>query len=218
MALSEKYKIHGLPRHYEVLKAALSLYATVLRAKFVDEVALTWATRLDEASILELKGWLTEAQRIVGRSPLDEKAKEVEDINFSLCLVQTFDSSVCPLLTHQQVRLVNRALDLYLRMYIGQMEEIKEPWMFKLDLDWMERLRMVLNLAHQAATGIQNGGPGIHNPTVPDEARIAMDLEHVFRHQLAWDEHPNGGTFVQFDKPHLASETLKELPTIEPVT
>ena len=41
---------------------------------------------------------------------------------------------------------------------------------------------------------------------IPENCRVAYDMQQVFRHQLAWDVHPEGGITVEFDKPLRVSE------------
>jgi hypothetical protein len=43
---------------------------------------------------------------------------------------------------------------------------------------------------------------GITSKKIPEESRIAFDLEQVIRHRLAWDKKPEGGHTVDFHEPH----------------
>lgn len=124
-------------------------------------------------------------------------------------------------LTDQQAQVLVDSLDLFSRILLGQLESVAHVMMkhevSKLDdTDWEyyhileERLR-----SSKYLLGFErNGGLGIHNEKVDDNARVAYDVQQVLRNHLAWKRNPDGGILVCFDKPHKTS-TTQELPILE---
>lgn len=114
--------------------------------------------------------------------------------------------------SEKQARVLWEALELYSRLRLGQFDRV-------LDLfprgDHAEEARHMLDEAARLVTGYTRGA-SIHNSRVPDEARIAYDLEQVVRHRLFWDRHRAGVApmSVHADTPRRSS-TTEALATIE---
>lgn len=108
----------------------------------------------------------------------------------------------------KQADLIVRALDFYERVGgLGQLEVVTEPWIFRCGADKLEDARRALAQAKFHLTGFGYGASyGIYSPEVPDEHRVAYDLQQVIRHRLAWDRTPLGGMGVWFDRPHQTSQ------------
>lgn len=110
----------------------------------------------------------------------------------------------CLTISEEQADIISRALDLYERVGgLGQIEVVAEPWIFRRDANALELARRALDQAKLYLTGFEYGASyGIYSEGVPDEYRVAYDLQQVIRYRLAWDKTPEGGIGVWFDKPH----------------
>lgn len=104
-------------------------------------------------------------------------------------------------MTRQQADVVCKALDLFSRVLIGQLEEIESVCTFNGIPGDMDALQQALNEAKHALGHPSNGSWGIYNENVPDRARIAWDIQKVIRHAIAYHEHPEGGMGVNFQVP-----------------
>lgn len=111
--------------------------------------------------------------------------------------------------SEEQLRLIQRALDLYSRIGIGQFGEIKDHPTFqkhlrkecevdgKTDYERYHSTRdMANNFLFQARNILyndssigKNGSWGIHHPNVDDSCRDAYDLIQVIRHEF-WKQNP----------------------------
>lgn len=102
-------------------------------------------------------------------------------------------------LTDEQLELVARALENYVRLSIGQFEKL--PDMVNSIGNWCrsekqmehrkEFFEQALKELHILYTGSPNGGPGIHNTEkVTEDARAAHNIESEIRHFL---HKKNGG-------------------------
>lgn len=124
-------------------------------------------------------------------------------------------------LSEAQLRVLSDALDLYLRIRLGQLEEVIDPWLFAKRGDGLEQTAERLELARRllpefkyALTGFSSTASwGIGAEDLPDVARVAVDIKDVIRHHLAWERKPEGGHTVDFHEPmHWGSEPL---PVVE---
>jgi hypothetical protein len=116
-----------------------------------------------------------------------------------------------------EARLLKSALDLLCRLHLGQYWILEETTMWN-DAPGERRMaaRDILTKAGNAATGLPGHASwGINNRKVDDEARVAWDLTKVIRHRLAWDAEPQGGIYVDFDKPERSSRS-ESLATFGP--
>ena len=113
--------------------------------------------------------------------------------------------------SEEQLRLIQRALDFYSRVGIGQFDVIKDHPTFerhlhrefkdengKTDYSRYHSVRdavdMTLvqprNMLYNNNSLDRNGSWGIHNPNVDDSCRDAFDLVQVIRHEF-WKRDPN---------------------------
>lgn len=127
-------------------------------------------------------------------------------------------------LTEAQTEVVRDALDLYLRIRLGQIEEVLEPWLFTIRANGTEMTpeeadasRMLLELTKKALTGfVRQESFSISNPLVPDQARVASDLRQVIVQRLTWDRNPQGGGGLNHLKPaNLGREPLATISKVE---
>lgn len=109
--------------------------------------------------------------------------------------------------TESQALLLERALDLFTRIGIGQFENIIEVYDhdFRLDAETKEHMRTGTDIAKRAVGHPTNGSYGIHNTAVSNDFRVAYDLQQVIRHRRAWARCPGGGFGVSFDEPYSIS-------------
>ena len=113
--------------------------------------------------------------------------------------------------SEEQLRLIQRALDFYTRVGIGQFNTIKDHPTFERHLhnefkdedgktdygkyhsvrDEIDTtLNVSRNMLYNNNSTNKNGGWGIHNPNVDDSCRDAFDLVQVIRHEF-WKRDPN---------------------------
>jgi hypothetical protein len=113
--------------------------------------------------------------------------------------------------SEEQLRLIQRALDLYSRIGIGQFDVIKDHPTFerhlhrefkdengKTDYSRYHSVRDAVDMTLVQPRNMlyndnligRNGSWGIHNPNVDDSCRDAYDLIQVIRHEF-WKRDPN---------------------------
>jgi hypothetical protein len=118
--------------------------------------------------------------------------------------------------SEEQLRLIQRALDFYSRIGIGQFTEIKDHPTFQNNLinqfkddngktdytryhEVRDAVDMMLvqprNMLYNDTSMSVNGGWGIHNPNVDDSCRDAYDLIQVIRHEF-WKRDPDRKTIT----------------------
>lgn len=111
--------------------------------------------------------------------------------------------------SEEQARIISEALDLYMRVRLGQVEVIIEPWRFAIRGDQQEqtaeRLLVAERLVGDAKMALTGFTPtasfGIGHDAVPNDARIAQDIRQTIRHRMAWDRRPEGGHTADFHEP-----------------
>lgn len=112
-----------------------------------------------------------------------------------------------------QASIIIKALDLYSRLGIGQIDEIKTT------MDVTFRRRDPLNNAEVDShlTALKElyfpelrgkSYYGIFCGKAPEKSKIAWDLIQVIRYAMAWERSPSGGFTVDFGEPIKSS--LKE--------
>ena len=113
-------------------------------------------------------------------------------------------------LDKEQMETVIRALDLYMRLGIHQVSEIRalvldEMIVNKADLpkNWHQEVDQALmslksNLWGESLNSGPSSGPSIHNPTVRKTFKLAADIHHALRRFLDFEREPQGGTGVDF--------------------
>ena len=109
-----------------------------------------------------------------------------------------------------QLRLIQKALDFYSRVGIGQFNEIKNHPTFERHLheefkiegktDYNrfhsvretadDALNVARNMLYNESSMDKNGSWGIYNPKVDDSCRDAFDLVQVIRHEF-WKNDPD---------------------------
>lgn len=119
---------------------------------------------------------------------------------------------------------VINALDLYSRIWIGQLLEIDNQmiWLKEKLYETDSAAKMTpffVNIRNRilpgSLTDIGNtlhSSYGIFSKKIDRRARIAYDMQQVIRYTSAWYFHPDGGHSVDFGTPMQAEETVK-MPT-----
>ena len=134
-------------------------------------------------------------------------------------------------LTEEQLRLVQNALDFYLRVGIGQFNVIKEHPTFenvlrkefkdedgKVDYSRYHEVRdnadlmLVLprNMLLNDLTLRKNASWGIYNPDVDESCRVAYDLVQVIRHEF-WLANPDRSEHVVMSSVHLSTKDSNKI-------
>lgn len=80
--------------------------------------------------------------------------------------------------THRQLRIIEDALDLYVRIGLGQFERVTDVFETK-DVDVLYALERELKDAKIVAGFHPNGSHGIHHPNVSSHFRSAQDMKNV---------------------------------------
>lgn len=121
----------------------------------------------------------------------------------------------------EEISDVINALDLYSRIWIGQLLEIDNQmiWLKEKLYETDSAAKMTpffLNIRNHilpgALTNIGNtlhSSYGIFSKKIDRRARIAYDMQQVIRYTSAWYFHPDGGHSVDFGTPMQAEETVK---------
>jgi hypothetical protein len=127
----------------------------------------------------------------------------------------------------RQARTLMRALDLYSRIGIGQFEELIHLFRWQFDprlkdkLDQIEMSEQRLNEIKTLLFDLHpNSSFGIFNKDVPDEFRVAWDLQKVIRHQI-WKESENPTRFTVDSYPpdqSVADQPLAQIKRAENAT
>lgn len=125
--------------------------------------------------------------------------------------------------SEEQLRLIQRALDFYSRVGIGQFNVIKEHPTFEAHLhnefkdengktDYgkyhsvRDAVDMMLvqprNMLYNEDSIGKNGSWGIHHPNVDDSCRDAYDLIQVIRHEF-WKQNPDRSSATVDSSVHL---------------
>jgi len=112
-------------------------------------------------------------------------------------------------ITGTQGDVINRALDLYYRLMMGQLGEIaavmRHRSMLRGDsfgaIDWRRVDDLLAELKGIVFPTLGSAFYGIASPEVPDEAKKMCDLRDVIRHCIAWDRNPEGGHTTNFNDP-----------------
>lgn len=124
----------------------------------------------------------------------------------------------------EEISDVINALDLYSRIWIGQLLEIDNQmiWLKENLYETGSAAKMTpffLNIRSrilpESLRDIGNtlqGSYGIFSKKIDRRARIAYDMQQVVRYTSAWYFHPDGGLSVDFCTPMQAEETV-QIPT-----
>ena len=116
---------------------------------------------------------------------------------------------------------MNNALDLYARVWIGQIEQ---PFhMLRIfgrksitDAKHFEKEREAIDTLFKLYFSELPVGAsyGISAPETEENAKIAYDINQVVRNKIAWHNNPEGDYTVDFHEPSKTSAT-QELPKAE---
>jgi len=116
-------------------------------------------------------------------------------------------------ITHKQLRIMERALDLYIRVGIGQFEALIDsleylfPETMKHQSAYILREQYTDKLKNLIFDFHSGGSYGISNPSISDEAKIAYDMDKVIQKMIAViEDHHNGSVWHHGDLLHLGSE------------
>lgn len=124
-------------------------------------------------------------------------------------------------LDEEQAGIVQRALDLYMRVGLGQVEyplcNVITRATFDVPTDQFVDAREELAVVSEKLTGYdRNASRSIGSPELPNEFKRACDIHDVIRHRIAWDRNPEGGIGVSFHEPiHWGQGDLPNIKKVE---
>jgi len=124
-------------------------------------------------------------------------------------------------LDEEQAKIIQRALDLYMRVGTGQIEhpvcDALTRAMFDVSTDQFCAARDELAIVSEKLTGYSsNASRCIGSPDLPNEFKRACDIHDVIRHRIAWDRNPEGGIGVSFLGPfHWGEGDLPKIKKVE---
>lgn len=114
-------------------------------------------------------------------------------------------------LTPVQAQHIVRALDLYVRVQLGQLESVADLLRLhhpRLDRDRLEQAQALFGAAKTLLWSLTpTASHGLHNKEVPDAARQAYDIKETLQDAL----YPRGSTRVPLQEP---TSTLEALPVV----
>ena len=137
-------------------------------------------------------------------------------------------------LTERQMQALSEACDLYSRLAMGQLDDLKHVLpLAKFDeIDWsgfhedMAKVEALLRTHYSHELRAPNSFFGIASEQVSEQAKAACDLHQVVRHRLAWDRAYDEGVIkpgdsrkwpemmqVSFDDP--MGHAKDDLPTVK---
>jgi hypothetical protein len=115
-------------------------------------------------------------------------------------------------MTVEQARVMMRAMDLYMRLLMGQFEELEHLFfaeendpIFERSSDHLARADLEYYLKrvkkHVYPT-LENGQYwGITGRPCPERATMAYDMYKTMDHAISWYQNPKGDWTVNYDKP-----------------
>ena len=106
-------------------------------------------------------------------------------------------------LTPEQERIVEQALELLARLHIGQFERIAELLCDPRDTDYCQRSDLARDLLRLAAL-VVFGRSACNYPDIKAKSKgheSAWTIYSVLRYTRSWNENPEGGFTVNYDKP-----------------
>lgn len=193
-------------RQHPVLRAALAAYRRVLSGD-IGVVLDVWphAPKVGPETMASVDGLLRDAGlRLAAlRLPVAEAQQRLLGLDGRLMAV----SADAAELTFDQAdgSLLQSALDLYLRLHMGQFKEAASILRYQANTDCQAVIgaaERVLAWAKSVVTPLRGGSYySLHGPDTAEAGKVAGDLNQVLRHRLAHDANPNGGWQVDFDVP-----------------
>lgn len=115
---------------------------------------------------------------------------------------------------------VRESLELYTRLGIGQLEELRQEVSFEepggaFPHEKLDKLDGLVAGFKRCVTGMSpHASFGIYNPKVPAHVSKAWALMRALRHRIAWDQTPSGRLGVWHDEPLLNEDSLPGLSVL----
>lgn len=115
---------------------------------------------------------------------------------------------------------VRESLELYARLGIGQLEEIRQEVSMDsagrfLPHQRLEQLSQYLAAFKRHVLGLEsNASFGIYNPKVAPSVAKAWAVMRALRHRLAWDQTPQGSLGVWHDEPLMDQDSMAGLSVL----
>jgi len=115
-------------------------------------------------------------------------------------------------MTVEQARVMMRAMDLYMRLLMGQFDELEHLFfaeendpIFERTTDFRAREEFKYYLKrvkkHVYPTLEYNASWGITGRPCPERATMAYDMYKTMDNAISWYQNPSGGWTVNYDKP-----------------
>lgn len=115
-------------------------------------------------------------------------------------------------MTVEQARVMMRAMDLYMRLLMGQFEELEHLFfaeendpVFERTSDYQAREQLKYYLKrvkmHVYPTLELGAYWGITGRPCPERATMAYDMYKTMDHAISWYQNPRGDITVNYDKP-----------------
>lgn len=117
----------------------------------------------------------------------------------------------CLEITEAQARIIRDACELFSRLHMGQIDELRHMNLSRRpDDDYLQTEFIIKALKLQLFPELAaNAYYGIQSPEIPDSARIAYDLHQVIRRFLAGPKPEGEFSFVIYDEPMRTSEQVE---------
>lgn len=117
----------------------------------------------------------------------------------------------------EQLAMIQKALDLYSRLGIGQVEELANPFTSPYPIVSEKGKEILKEFKKEVFPELDSGAYySIFSKEAPENAKIGYDLIQVIRNFLAYERKPEGGITVDFDTPMQTSEQpLSKIERIE---
>lgn len=122
------------------------------------------------------------------------------------------ETKIQMIMTIEQARVMMRAMDFYMRMLMGQFQEIEDLFfreefdpVFERERDQQARgemsyyLKQLKKLVYPTLE--YNASWGITGRPCPERATMMYDVYKAMDHAISWHQNPKGGWTVNFDKP-----------------
>lgn len=108
--------------------------------------------------------------------------------------------------SEEQFKIINKALDLFARVQMGQLSELTNPFIVPLpDADYSDVASKITELKKSMFPELsENSYYSIKSKKLSDTIRQAVDIFEVIRYKLAFDNLPENSdkpVGVQYDKP-----------------
>lgn len=153
----------------------------------------------------------------VGEGP--QAAYRLPTVQEALAKAETIrpDGQVRMVLDKRTTWAVRESLELYTRLGIGQLEEVRQEVSMTdagtlRPYETLERLSDLLAGFKRHVLGFSsNASFGIHNPKLEPSITKAWALMRTLRHRIAWDQTPEGRLGVWHDEPLLAEDSMAGL-------